>query len=115
MKKIGLRRLSAIAAVSLSATVLSVMPAQAATTIKIITPNYTDAMPAYYADLNARFEAANPTIKVEHTNLSWDDILVKGRTLVATNSTPDIMNLNTFSDYAAQDLLYKASDIFDAK
>jgi multiple sugar transport system substrate-binding protein len=115
MKKIGLRRLSAIAAVSLSATVLSVMPAQAATTIKIITPNYTDAMPAYYADLNARFQAANPTITVEHTNLSWDDILVKGRTLVATNSTPDIMNLNTFSDYAAQDLLYKATDIFDAK
>ncbi|CAN2243498.1 UgpB ABC-type sugar transport system, periplasmic component [actinobacterium SCGC AAA044-D11] len=115
MKKIGLRRLSAIAAVSLSATVLSVLPAHAATTIKIITPNYTDAMPAYYADLNARFEAANPGIKVEHTNLSWDDILVKGRTLVATNSTPDIMNLNTFSDYAAQDLLYKATDIFDAK
>ena len=115
MKKIGLRRLSAIAAVSLSATVLSVMPAHADTTIKIITPNYTDAMPAYYADLNARFEAANPTIKVEHTNLSWDDILVKGRTLVATNSTPDIMNLNTFSDYAAQDLLYKATDMFDAK
>lgn len=115
MKKIGLRRLSAIAAVSLSATVLAVVPAHAATTIKIITPNYTDAMPAYYADLNARFEAANPGIKVEHTNLSWDDILVKGRTLVATNSTPDIMNLNTFSDYAAADLLYKASDIFDAK
>jgi len=115
MKKIGLRRLSAIAAVSLSATVLAVVPAHAETTIKIITPNYTDAMPAYYADLNARFEAANPGIKVEHTNLSWDDILVKGRTLVATNSTPDILNLNTFSDYAAADLLYKASDIFDAK
>jgi multiple sugar transport system substrate-binding protein len=91
------------------------MPAQAATTIKIITPNYTDAMPAYYADLNARFMAANPTITVEHQNLSWDDILVKGRTLVATNSTPDILNLNTFSDYAAQDLLYKATDLFDAK
>ncbi|MSZ66621.1 MAG: extracellular solute-binding protein, partial [Actinobacteria bacterium] len=98
MKKMSLRRLSAIAALSLSATGLVVVPAQAATTIKIITPNYTDAMPAYYADLNARFEAANPGIKVEHTNLSWDDILVKGRTLVATNSTPDIMNLNTFSD-----------------
>jgi multiple sugar transport system substrate-binding protein len=104
-----------IAAVALSASVLSVAPAQADTTIKIITPNYTDAMPAYYADLNARFMAANPTIKVEHTNLSWDDILVKGRTLVATDSTPDILNLNTFSDYAAAGLLYKATDIFDAK
>jgi ABC-type glycerol-3-phosphate transport system substrate-binding protein len=96
MKKIGLRRISAIAAVSLSATVLSVMPAQAETTIKVLTPNYTDAMPAYYADLNKRFEAANPEIKVEHTNLSWDDILVKGRTLVATDSTPDILNIDTF-------------------
>ncbi|MEY2709792.1 MAG: hypothetical protein RL031_665 [Actinomycetota bacterium] len=115
MKKIGLRKLSAVAAVALSASVLSVAPAQANTTIKIITPNYTDAMPAYYADLNARFMAANPTIKVEHTNLSWDDILVKGRTLVATDSTPDILNLNTFSDYAAAGLLYKATDIFDAK
>ena len=115
MKKMSLRRLSAIAAVSLSATVLSVMPAQAATTIKVITPNYTDDMPAYYADLNARFMAANPDIKVEHTNLSWDDILVKGRTLVATDSTPDILNLNTFSDYAAQGLLYKAEDLFGAK
>ena len=115
MKKIGLRRISAIAAVSLSATVLSVMPAHAETTIKVLTPNYTDAMPAYYADLNKRFEAANPEIKVEHTNLSWDDILVKGRTLVATDSTPDILNLNTFSDYAAAGLLYKADDLFDAK
>jgi multiple sugar transport system substrate-binding protein len=115
MKKIGLRKLSAAAAVALAASVLSVAPAQANTTIKIITPNYTDAMPAYYADLNARFMAANPTIKVEHTNLSWDDILVKGRTLVATDSTPDILNLNTFSDYAAAGLLYKATDIFDAK
>ena len=115
MKKIGLRRISAIAAVSLSATVLSVMPAQAETTIKVLTPNYTDAMPAYYADLNKRFEAANPEIKVEHTNLSWDDILVKGRTLVATDSTPDILNLNTFSDYAAAGLLYKVDDLFDAK
>lgn len=114
MKKVGLRRLAAVAALSFVASAVAVVPAKAAeTTITIITPNYTDAMPAYYADLNARFMAANPTIKVVHQNLSWDDILVKGRTLVATNSTPDILNLNTFADYAAADLLYKASDIFD--
>jgi multiple sugar transport system substrate-binding protein len=115
MKKVGLRRLAAVAALSFVASAVAVVPAKAAeTTITIITPNYTDAMPAYYADLNARFMAANPTIKVVHQNLSWDDILVKGRTLVATNSTPDILNLNTFADYAAADLLYKATDLFDA-
>jgi len=87
-------------------------PAQAAVTIKIITPNYTDKMPAFYADLNKRFMAENPGIKVEHENLSWDDILVKGRTLISTKSYPDILNLNTFSEFAAEGLLYKASDLF---
>jgi multiple sugar transport system substrate-binding protein len=115
MKKVGLRRLAVIAATALVGTAMTVAPSHAATTITVMTPNYTDAMPAYYADLEARFMAANPDIKVTHTNLSWDDILVKGRTLVATNSTPDILNLNTFSDYAAAGLLYKATDIFDSK
>ena len=115
MKKVGLRRLAVIAATALVGTAMTIAPSHAATTITVMTPNYTDAMPAYYADLEARFMAANPDIKVTHTNLSWDDILVKGRTLVATNSTPDILNLNTFSDYAAAGLLYKATDIFDSK
>ena len=114
MKRI--KRLSALAAASLAVASLVAIPsAQASTvTITVMTPNYTDAMPAFYADLNARFMAANPTIKVTHTNLSWDDILVKGRTLVSTNSTPDILNLNTFSDYAAQGLLYRADEMFSA-
>ena len=114
MKKVGLRRLAVIAATALVGTAMTIAPSHAATTITVMTPNYTDAMPAYYADLEARFMAANPDIKVTHTNLSWDDILVKGRTLVATNSTPDILNLNTFSDYAAAGLLYKADEIFSA-
>jgi len=115
MKKLGLRRLAAVTALGLSVTALAVAPAKAAeVTISVMTPNYTDAMPAYYADLNARFMAANPGIKVTHINISWDDILVKARTIVATNSTPDILNLNTFADYAAAGLLYRADEMFDA-
>lgn len=113
MKKLTKRRIVALASLGLVASVLVAAPAQANTvTIKVVTPNYTDAMPAYYADLNARFMAANPTIKVEHENLSWDDILVKGRTYISTKSYPDVLNLNTFSEFAAEDLLYKASDLF---
>ncbi len=115
MKKLGLRRLAAVVALGLSVTALAVVPAKAAeVTISIMTPNYSEKMPAYYADLNARFMAANPTIKVIHTNISWDDILVKARTIVATKSTPDILNLNTFADYAAAGLLYRADELFDA-
>ncbi len=115
MKNLGLRRLAAVAALALSVTALAVVPAKAAeVTISVMTPNYSEKMPAYYADLNARFMAANPTIKVIHTNISWDDILVKARTIVATHSTPDILNLNTFADYAAAGLLYRADELFDA-
>jgi multiple sugar transport system substrate-binding protein len=110
--------IASVAVVALSLTACSATPTPAAkaadVTITVMTANYTDAMPAFYADLETRFMAANPGIKVVHTNLSWDDILVKGRTLVATNSTPDILNLNSFTDYAAAGLLYKASDMFDA-
>jgi multiple sugar transport system substrate-binding protein len=117
MNKLTKRSLAAFASLGLVATTLVVAaPAQAAdVTIKIITPNYLPGMPAYYADLNKRFMEANPTIKVEHENLSWDDILVKGRTLIATKSYPDILNLNTFSEFASEDLLYKASDLFTEK
>ncbi len=117
MKKFTKRSLAAVASFAMvTGALVAAAPAQAAVTIKIITPNYTDKMPAYYADLNKRFMAENPDIKVEHENLSWDDILVKGRTLISTKSYPDILNLNTFSEFAAEGLLHKASDLFtDAK
>ena len=107
MKKLTTRSFAALASLGLVAGALTAAPAQANTvTIKVVTPNYTDDMPAYYKDLNARFMAANPTIKVEHENLSWDDILVKGRTYISTKSYPDVLNLNTFSEFAAEGLLY---------
>ena len=113
MNKLTKRSFAALASLGLVAGALAAAPAQANTvTIKVVTPNYTDDMPAYYKDLNARFMAANPTIKVEHENLSWDDILVKGRTYISTKSYPDVLNLNTFSEFAAEGLLYKTSDLF---
>ena len=117
MNKLTKRSLAAFASLGLVATTLVVAaPAQAAPiTIKVLTPNYTDNMAAYYKDLETRFMAANPEIKVEHENVSWDDILVKGRTLISTKSYPDILNLNTFSEFAAEGLLYKASDLFTAE
>jgi multiple sugar transport system substrate-binding protein len=117
MKKLINRSVAVAASFALAAGALfAAAPAQANTvTIKIITPNYLPDMPDYYADLNKRFMEANPGIKVEHENLTWDAILVKGRTLISTKSYPDILNLNTFSEFAAEDLLYKASDLFSEK
>ena len=79
MNKLTKRSFAALASLGLVAGALVVAaPAQAAPiTIKVLTPNYTDNMAAYYKDLETRFMAANPDIKVEHENVSWDDILVK--------------------------------------
>ncbi len=117
MKKFTKRSVAAAASFALvTGALVAAAPAQAADiTIKVMTPNYTPKMPAFYEDLNKRFMAANPGIKVEHENLEWDAILVKGRTLISTNSYPDILNLNTFSEFAAEGLLYKASDLFTDK
>lgn len=114
MNKLTKRSFAALASLGLVAGALVVAaPAQAAPiTIKVLTPNYTDNMAAYYKDLETRFMAANPDIKVEHENVSWDDILVKGRTLISTKSYPDVLNLNTFSEFAVEGLLYKTSDLF---
>ena len=115
MKKLSARRVATVAAIGLTLGLVgATAPARAADiTIKVLTLNYTDNMAAYYADLEKRFMVDNPGIKVEHENVSWDEILVKGRTLISTKSYPDILNLNTFSEFAAEDLLYKASDLFD--
>ncbi|MEI7562137.1 MAG: extracellular solute-binding protein, partial [Actinomycetes bacterium] len=116
MKKFTKRSLAAVASFALvTGALVAATPANAAPiTIKVLTPNYTDNMAAYYADLEKRFMAANPDITVVHENVSWDDILVKGRTLISTKSYPDVLNLNTFSEFAAEGLLYKASDLFTA-
>jgi multiple sugar transport system substrate-binding protein len=117
MKKLINRSVAVAASFALAAGALfAAAPAQANTvTIKVMTPNYTPLMPAYYEDLNKRFMEANPNIKVEHENLEWSDLVVKARTLIATKSYPDILNHNAFAEYAAEGLLHKASDLFTEK
>jgi multiple sugar transport system substrate-binding protein len=113
MKKFTKRSIAAAASFALvTGALVAAAPAQAAVTIKVMTPNYTPLMPKYYEDLNKRFMAANPGITVEHENLEWSDLVVKARTLVSTKSYPDILNHNAFAEYAAEGLLHKASDLF---
>jgi multiple sugar transport system substrate-binding protein len=80
-------------------------------TIRVIAAQYTDAMQPYYDDLVERFEADNPDIKVNVEVVSWNDIDQVLATMVTTNDLPDIGNLNYFSSFAADGLLYEASEI----
>jgi multiple sugar transport system substrate-binding protein len=84
-------------------------------TIRVVAAQYTDDMQAYYDDLVTRFEAANPNITVEVEVVSWNDIDQKLKTMVQTNDLPDIGNLNYFSSFAADGLLYTAEELVPAE
>lgn len=80
-------------------------------TITAVLAQYTEAMEPYYDDLVERFEAENPDITVEVEVVSWLDIDQVMTTRIATDTAPDIGNLNFFASFAADGLLYEASEI----
>jgi multiple sugar transport system substrate-binding protein len=83
-------------------------------TIRVIAAQYTDDMQPYFDDLVTRFEAENENITVEVEVVSWNDIDQKLKTMVQTGDLPDIGNLNYFSSFAADDLLYRADELVPA-
>lgn len=83
-------------------------------TIRVVAAQYTDDMQAYYDDLVSRFEADNADIIVEVEVVSWNDIDQKLKTMVQTGDLPDIGNLNYFSSFAADGLLYRADELVPA-
>lgn len=83
-------------------------------TIRVVAAQYTDEMKPYFDDLVSRFEADNKDITVEVEVVSWNDIDQKIKTMVQTNDLPDIGNLNYFSSFAADDLLYTAEELVPA-
>jgi multiple sugar transport system substrate-binding protein len=85
-----------------------------AQTIRMVAAQYTDDMQPYYDDLVERFEADNPNITVEVEVVSWNDIDQKLKTMVQTGDLPDIGNLNYFSSFAADGLLYRADELIPA-
>ena len=83
-------------------------------TIRVVAAQYTDDMQGYYDDLVSRFEADNADINVEVEVVSWNDIDQKLKTMVQTGDLPDIGNLNYFSSFAADGLLYTADELVPA-
>jgi len=57
-----------------------------------------------------KFEAANPGIKLNLEVISWNDLKTIADTRVASGQAPDIINLDTFADYANEGLLMPVKD-----
>ena len=57
-----------------------------------------------------KFEAANPGIKLNLEVVSWNDVHQVADTRIANNNAPDILNLDTFSEFLPDNLLLPVKD-----
>ena len=57
-----------------------------------------------------KFEAANPGIKLNLEVISWNDLKTVADTRIASGQAPDILNLDTFADYANEGLLMPVAE-----
>ncbi len=83
------------------------------TTLNVIISQYGDHTQEWWLGENGfegSFEAANPDIDLNIEIVSWNDLYTKVNTLISTNQAPDILNIDTFADYVADDLLMPAEE-----
>ena len=79
-------------------------------TLEIIAAEYGTQTKAWWADFEKDFEAAYPTIDLKVDVVSWNDIYTVVNTRLSNNNAPDILNIDVFADYQAEDLLLPAKD-----
>lgn len=79
--------------------------------ITFVAAEYSTETEPYWQDLIDSFEEQNPEMSVELQVIDWDRIDQHVTTLVQNRDEPDILNLNKFADYAADDLLHPAQDV----
>jgi multiple sugar transport system substrate-binding protein len=76
-----------------------------------VAADYSSKTKSFWDDLISRFEAKYPGEKVNLNLISWDDIEQKVETLVSTHQQPDILNLDAYSNFAADNLLAPVKDV----
>ncbi len=81
------------------------------TTLEFLVPSYSDNTKGLWEGIIEDFEADNPDISVELEVQSWDNINDVVRTKVQSNEAPDILNIDAFAGFAADELLYPAEDV----
>jgi ABC-type glycerol-3-phosphate transport system substrate-binding protein len=80
-------------------------------TITFVAAEYSSGVEPYWQDLIAKFEGANPGYTVDLQVVNWNDIDQQVATLISTGQQPDILNINKFAEYAADGLIYEASEV----
>ncbi len=89
------------------------------TTLRLVVPEYGDgpatSSKTYWDKLSVAFSATHPGKKVEVTLYPWADVDREVTRMVAENNTPDVALMGAYSDFAAQDRLYAASEVMSIR
>lgn len=85
-----------------------------AQTLDLMVASYSDNTKAEWQQIIKDFEAKNSGIKVNLDVESWTDINDVIKTRIQAQKQPDILNIDAFAGFAADDLLYPAKDIVSA-
>lgn len=78
--------------------------------ISVIAAQYGQNTNDWWAQFEKDFEAEHSDIDLVVEVVSWNDIYTKVNTLISGNNAPDILNIDVFADYQADDLLLPAKD-----
>lgn len=86
-----------------------------ATTLSLLVPTYSDNTTPLWEEIIADFETQHEDITVTLEVQSWDNINDVIRTKVQSNDAPDILNIDAFAGFAADDLLYAVPDVVSSE
>jgi multiple sugar transport system substrate-binding protein len=78
--------------------------------LNVIAAQYGQNTADWWANFVEEFNAANPGINLNVEVVSWNDIYTVVNTRIANGQAPDILNIDVFADYQADDLLLPAQD-----
>ena len=83
--------------------------------VTMIAAQYGNETAAWWADFVEKFNAANEDINLTVDVVSWNDIYTVVNTRIANGEQPDLLNIDVFADYQADDLLLPAEDWVSAE
>jgi multiple sugar transport system substrate-binding protein len=79
--------------------------------LSLMVAQYSDKTQPFWEGLIDDFEAANPNVSVKLEVVSWEQINDVISTRVQTGDQPDILNIDAFATFAADDLLRPAEEV----
>lgn len=78
--------------------------------IKLVAAEYSNKTAEFWSQFAKTYEDKTGT-KLDVQVISWNDIDQQSSTMIQNGNPPDILNLNVYASYAADDLLYSAEEV----